>query len=425
MNERAVDVEPRTGSLAALVGGFLFLFLAAPGSAVAQQADVGSGLLPWLGCWSQVADGPEASASMLCIRPAEEGTGVELLSVEDGQVVGSRSLRVDGARHSSARDGCDGWERGEVSAEGGRVYLHSEHTCEGGVRRVAHGLLSMVSPYEWIDVRSVEVGGAPRTWTSRYRLASRAEVEEAGLDELRMDDNMTVETARMSAARAPDVEAVIEASERLPAEAVRAWIAEQGDPLHVDARRLERMADAGVPDEVVDVVVAVSFPDRFAVNREGSVEEQAPAGAARDRYRRPARSRGWYGPRTRIGYHRSLYLYDPFYSPWAYRGFGSSWGYTGWGYGYRPTVVYVTPRADERPSGRIVNGRGYTRGGSGGTARRANEPSSSSGSSPAPSAGRDRSGSSISPSGGYRGGSSASDTGRRAKPRNSDDGDGN
>ncbi|NIQ53308.1 MAG: hypothetical protein GWN85_07480, partial [Gemmatimonadetes bacterium] len=58
---------------------------------------------------------------------------------------------------------------------------------------------------------------------------------------------------------------LIEAHAATHREAVRAWLMEDGGPLRIDADALIRLADAGVDPAVIDVAIAVSFPDRFAV----------------------------------------------------------------------------------------------------------------------------------------------------------------
>lgn len=428
----------------ALVGASLFflllLFLPRPASGQDDGPAVDPGWLPWLGCWEVVAgsaEGDEGDPPTVCVRPADDGAGVELVTGGDGEITGREVVRADGRRRASTSDGCSGWERGRFSDDGHRVYVRSEHDCPGGVRRTSSSLLAWVSPTEWIEVRAVEVRESLRTWVRRYRLATPDEVAGAGLTELAVEESMATESARVAAARRIRVDDVVEASGHLPGEATAAWIAERSRPLDLDADALLGMADAGVPEQVIDVAIGVTYPDRFSVGPSGAVEEgRATANARYDyddrrgyRGRRPVRrwygSRygGWYGSRYGSWYGRwygyrpyrfyDPFYYDPFYYPYARSGFG--FGYVR---GYRPAVVRVVPRSDE--GGRVVNGRGYTRDRPEG--RRAVPRSGvGSDSSPArtPSArgvGRSTgSGASVSPSGGYRSGGSGS--GRTARPR--------
>ena len=156
---------------------------------------------------------------------------------------------------------------------------------------------------------------------------------------------------------------------------------------------------AGVSKHVIDVVVAVSFPDQFALNR-GDVEERQarrPVYAAGPGY-------GWGG------FRRSLF-YDPFYYGYGY-GYPGYYGYSYGRYGgYAPARIYVG-RSAGSTGGRVVQGRGYTqrRGGtvSGGSSGGSyNPPRARSGGSNPPARVR---------SGGSSGGK-ASSGGRKARRR--------
>jgi hypothetical protein len=173
-----------------------------------------------------------------------------------------------------------------------------------------------------------------------------------------------VKTARIIASSKLTEDDLIEAVGKVDAEAVEALIMERGDAFQINAAALIRLADSGVPESVIDLAVAVSYPDRFAVKRGGA----EPVQAVGDYGRGPRRSFGFgvYNPYYwgfgGYGYH-PMYGYGYGYSPWGY-----GYGYGGYGYGYgyyRPTRVIVQPYSSA-PSNRMVKGYGYSRGGSGG-----------------------------------------------------------
>lgn len=392
----------RGGLLAVIVAAAL---VAAPAGGEAQPS-ADEVWLPWLGCWT--ANG--AAGELLCVRPSEEDGAVELLTLEDGSVTSTETLRADGKPLPVSREGCEGTESATSSDDGRRIYLASDLTCEGDVERRSTGIVAWVSPDEWIRVETVEVGSETAATVERYGPAPSDEVEGAGLDDIAAGRSMAVRSARMAAASRPSPDAVIEASREVHDEAVRAWVAERGDPLAVDAEVLTTMSEAGVADDVIDVVVAVSFPERFELDRQaatsGTNVALAGDGGYGDGY--GYRSPFGYGSRYYgspygfrfLGLHRYGYGYSPF-------GYGSS-RYR-WPYGRRnPTIIIVRSDGGDDGGGRLVNGRGFVRNGdsdSRGTARR---PSSSGigGSS----------GGSISPAGATTGSSSGS-TGRKAKKK--------
>ncbi len=323
------------------------LCLAAP-SAKAQ--DAAGSWLAWIGCWDAVED---VESRLLCVRPLTDRSGVEILDVEEGEVASVHEIRTDGAEHPFELEGCSGIERAEFSSDGQRVYLSSDYMCEGGVRRTSTGLLAMASRTEWLDLHGVEVGGEKAVRAARYTLASQDEVEAAGMAGIGTGRSMAVAATRMVAARPPDLDDVIEVANRVDPEVTAAWLIETGERFRLDADEILRMADSGVPEQVIDVAVAVSFPGSFAVEADSRRVEAREASRA-------VASRGYWG------------YGDPFRDPYFYRRYSGRYGllYSPFGYGggfgryypsYGPTIVYVGSGGEEASRGRVVKGRGYTR----------------------------------------------------------------
>lgn len=354
-----------------------------------------STLLPWVGCWE--AAGAPADAA-LCVRPVEGTASVEVLRIEGSQILSREMVWADGQRHETVREGCDGWEEGRFSADGRRLFLTSEHVCEDGSVRSGAGVMALVDEDVWLDVRTLSLGDEPSAWVQRYQRSTSDAEALAGVADYLDERAMMARASRVAASARLDLDDVLEASELLPEEAVEAWLAETGDEFELDGRTLVALDDAGVPDRVIDVVVAVSHPRTFRLGADGqaAVVDDAQGVRTRSAYG------GYYGSPFFFDdlYYRS-YRYSPYYGGYGYGGYYGS-GY--YGYGYRPTIVVVEPR-DNGNHGRVVNGRGYTR------------PSGRSGASYPSSIGSSprSGGSTASPS---RGGSSGSSgSARKAKRR--------
>lgn len=354
----------------ALITVLLVSALAGPGTIFAQSTD--GRWLAWMGCWQPVAEAatPDTPDALLCFQPLSGDIGVEMVSIEDGEISARQTVRADGRRHDSSLEECTGWDRGDFSARTVRVFLTSEYVCESDVVRASTGLLAMVSSEEWIEVKVVTVGGGePMTWVTRYRLAAPGDAEAAGFGDIAADRAMSVRSARVAAAARPSVDDVIEASGFLEAEAVSAWIAERGAALEIDADELVRMADADVSEDVIDMVIAVTYPSRFAVDRE--TERDRPAyGRAYGSFGGWGSYQPYYGSLffSPFGYY-SRYGYGYGYRGLGYGGYGyGGYGYGGYGYGgyYVPVVVGVD-RSDD--GSRVINRQGYRRGQSSGTSR--------------------------------------------------------
>lgn len=396
-NRRLQTIGTMTGAL--FTGALL---MAGPLTSGAGAQDLDTRWLPWLGCWEGEASVQPAGdeAPMLCITPLPGGEGVRLETFTMGELVSTEAIHTDGEPRQVEREGCVGMEEGEFSADGDRVYLRSSFVCEGGTEQTATGLLAMLNPMQWVDVKVVDVEeGGKMPLVMKYRLARSSRVETAGVENVVAPRAMAVKAARIRASSSLTVNDIMEANGKVDPEAVQALIVERAERFDLDADALVRLADAGVPSEVIDVAVATSYPDHFTLDA-GAPQKVADQQAQAMAY--PGTYRGRWG------------FWDPFYYP--YHGFGYSPFSYGFGYGgyyggwYRPRTIVVDyePRST---LGRIIKGAGYTRGGSGsdsgsrGTAR--------------PRGGGSSSGGAVKSSGGSSSGRSgaARSTGRKAKRR--------
>lgn len=389
-----------------LVASALILIGTLPSLASAQ--DVDSRWLPWLGCWEASEGGTEIP--MLCVRPLPDRQGVELTTWSEGETISTEAIYTDGEVRDVDREGCQGMEDAWFSEGGSRVYLKSQYVCEGGTQRGAMGLLAFANPMEWLDIKVVEVAGNQLPMVLRYRLARAARVETAGMTNVVAPRAMAVKSARIAASARLTPQDLIEANGQVDSEAVEALIVERGDAFNVNADVLVQLADANVSEELIDLVVALSFPERFAIGTGVPEAIQGERSMMSPMYT----SRGYYGLRSRWSFW-DPYYYDPFYySPYGYSYSPYYYNYGGYSGYYRPTSVIVytdpVPGTEGSNHGRVINGRGYSRGGT----------SSSGSTSPSPSTRAtpaSRSGSSGVSSSGTRSSGSSSSSGRTAKRR--------
>src|SRR5438132_1605701 len=78
-------------------------------------------------------------------------------------------------------------------------------------------------------------------------------------------DASRVGEARIVAAAPLALADIIEASQQLHSGVVSAWLNDLRQPVAIDAKRLAELADAHVPAPVIDMMVALAYPDAFAV----------------------------------------------------------------------------------------------------------------------------------------------------------------
>lgn len=397
---------------AALVG----IAAAAPAGAQSQQSQpTDTRWRAWVGCWQAVGVetiGPaEGQAGRVCVVPTSE-TAVEIINVAGGAVASRTQVDGSGAPRTIGREGCTGVERAEWSADRERVYLKAEITCDG-IRRVTSGILAFSPNGEWMDVQGVTTGGNSGVHVARYYPLSDLSGIPAEVTRALPQTALAVATARAAATSPVDADDVLDATRHADAAVVEAWLVERGQGFKLDAKRLVSLADAGVPSRVTDLMVALSYPRTFAINRSAREAELARTERAEPGTAVTGRTIyadaygyspfGWgsyaYGSRYRYGYG---------YSPYGYGGY-SPYGYGG----YSPPIIIV--RGNDQPAGetvrpRVVNGRGYTEGRSTPTSTGSTNSGSSSGNT------RSDAGSSSS-SGGSSGSSSSGSGERTAKPR--------
>lgn len=328
----------------------------------------------WYGCWRAV-DSAAGAAPLVCVLPGEDAASVRIATIEEGVIAEETVVRADGVARPIEDGGCAGSERAFFSADGRRIFTRAELACNG-LGRVSTGVLAMVSEAEWVDAQALTVNGQHAVRTVRYRVADASEVPAWVATALPQDQRLAQQTARLNASSPLGIDEVVEASQHIAAPALEALLAERQQGFGLNAENLAQLAEQGVATSTIDVMVALSYPAKFAVapQRAGGEgewfdERNAARSYLEDCYDpfTSARRYGCYNGRYGYGYGYSRGMYG--YSPYGYDPYG-------WNYRSRPVVVIVRGVDDEPRGGQLVKGRGYTRNGaSRGTATPRSEPS--------------------------------------------------
>jgi hypothetical protein len=375
--------------------------LLAPRLASAQTPQVDPRWHAWIGCWSSSQNGLTGAASRVCVVPA--GTSaVDIITLANGRVASREHVDTNGERRTSQRDGCTGWETARWSNDGRRVYVQSEHQCAAGAKRSSDGLITISPQGDWLDVLSVTMG----TNTGVRVLRHRATVEPTDLPAdvaatLHTVPSPRVRDARTAAVAPLGIADIVDASHQASAGVVAAWLNDVRQEFSVDAKRLVELADAKVPDRVIDMLVALAYPDAFEVppspTTVGALATNESGGARTgfgglDTFDNLecANDFSVFGFGGCSPYAYSPFGYSPFgygYLPYSYSrfGYGAFGGFAGaYGGWYDTAPIVVIRPNDAGTHGQVVNGRGYTSGSSGtstATSSGAGSSSSSGGSS--------------------------------------------
>jgi hypothetical protein len=336
--------------------GFALLLLVAAAPAAAQEVD--ARWTPWLGCWQmlneRVREGNPAGAEAVaeaaerrlgtagdvtvCVAPTSRPAAVALTTRAGGEPVLEQTLAADGTVQSTDEGGCTGTQRAEWAREGRRLFARAELSCAGQPVRSISGIATIATDGTWVDVQAMEIDGRTSVRVRRYR---RAEGERRG--------------------GAPwTIEDVKDAAGKVSPTALEAALIESNARFRLSGRALVELDEANVPDGVIDLMVALSYPDKFQIERR--------AEASVDQYPMTFGDAQWsgymgYGPGYPYfswypGYYGNYgYYYSPF-------GYGYSGYYGGFG-GYYPGGIVTVPVGPDEPQasgdGRVVNGVGYTR----------------------------------------------------------------
>jgi uncharacterized membrane protein YgcG len=407
-----------------LIVGFALVLSAAPAFA---QSNSDERWTPWLGCWDLVLENaregtpsidntrelPRTKSSdavrpRVCVERAPTG-GATFRTTIGNQSAITQTLVADGSDRPITDSDCVGTQRAEWSRNGLRLFVRAEMTCKGeqAARRVSG--FAMLGPNgTWTDIQAIDLAGHESYRVRRYRRADAPPVTAPG--------------AQGAALSLDDVK---EASGKISSHALEAVLVETHASFPLSSRRLIELADAKVPDSVIDLMVALSYPKRFVV--ETARVDRAPAIIDNDPFLFGFGYPIWPDA---FGFYSPFYGY---YSPYYYSPFAYSYAY-----GYNPfyynggfAVIDAgggggSIGRPDRPSGagRVVDGLGYTR-----VRPRESEPTTASrqgsgpiaggesGSSSSSSSSSGSSGASSVSSGGFSSGASSSDTGRTAQPR--------
>lgn len=436
------------------------LSLGALRSAQAQQGApvIDARWRAYLGCWNTFAGA--MPGPMVCVVPTSTRSVVEMVSISGDSVVSRTRVDASGARAGVSRDQCDGWESATWSADERRLYTRAEYRCdEKADAQTSTGLFAFDEVSEngvasFLRVESVRVGENSRVRMVKYVAVPSMTAIPLALARQLPDVNAAPSIgARMMASGPIGYAAVVEATKAIDPAVVEVWLSERGQGFGVTARDLKRLRDAGVSDRVIDVIVATSHPKVFTVASGGAPTARrddilAGQGAMTQQQlemvlrQEAMRRQTGFGGINRFGFG----CWDPFFSPWNASGFcdggliglyGNGWGWAPgfnnvwggniWGPGWRnsgwlpgnsPVVVAPTPppSAAVDPA-RVINGRGYSEGGStsGRTGSSASTPRYYGGS--ASSGGYSGGGSSSGSASSGSGSSSAGGGERTAKPR--------
>jgi hypothetical protein len=351
-----------------MFAAMLALLSSVPAMAQESPSAFDSRWNPYLGCWSIVQDqrgqsAPVPAGTMVCVRPSGR-FGVAVTTTVDGKNVLEQTIVADGSAQPLSQGDCSGTQTSSWSRDGERLFTTVELDCANRPKRSVSGI-TLLANGQWVDAQATVIDGNADVRLRRYRRSS----DQAGAP--------AVTTAPLT------IEDVIEASAKVQSEALEAALDEVNARFALNSRVLTQLADNGVSPNVIDLLVAQAYPDKFEVQRTGyPSSSSASYGTSSMGSSTVYMGSTMYPSPMYDPFYSSYYYYSPFAYPY-YWGPSYSYGYGSpfyrnysnynnyYGYGFGGGGYYGVPSggANAQPGspdsrggdGVVVNGRGYTR----------------------------------------------------------------
>src|SRR5688572_11884878 len=357
-----------------MLAAMLALLSWAPALAQDTPAAFDSRWTPYLGCWQIVQDqrgvsAPVPAGTMVCVRPSGR-FGVAITTTVDGKNVLEQTVVADGSAQPLSQGDCSGTQTSNWSRDGERLFTAVELECSNRPKRTVSGITLLANGH-WVDAQATVIDGNADVRLRRYRRTSDSYTGPAGMT-----------TAPLS------IEDIIEASAKVQSEALEAALDEANARFALNSRVLTQLADNGVSPNVIDLLVAQAYPEKFEVQRGGypSSSYGSSYGTASMGSSSVYMGSTMYPSPMYDPFYNSYYYYSPFAYPYywgpsySYFGYGSPfyrnyynysyYGLGGGGYyggvgggGGRPRGDNARPGDPDSRGGDgvVVNGRGYTR----------------------------------------------------------------
>ena len=243
----------------------LFALLAVP--AQAQTTD--TRWEPWIGCWALATENLRSTdtqeiqrstrpstvregAPRVCV--SNTGNGARFETKVGTQSAIDQTVVADGASHPVNDAECSGTQRAEWSKSGLRLFSSAEIRCTGdeGQRRVSG--LSLIAPNgDWLDIQTVAIGPRETIRVKRYYRA----------DDSPRSSRPTVVSSRLT------LDEIKDASARVSSAALEAALVETNAGFDLTAKSVTDLASSGVSGRVIDLLVALSYPEKFVIQPVG------------------------------------------------------------------------------------------------------------------------------------------------------------
>ena len=327
---------PKSGWIFLLVVMLTPLLIPAASAAQADTAAVTDiTILPWLGTWTAMDVTPASGTTVLEIRPGSDGRGFDITTKDADQPV-SENIIPDGVSRPVKSQNCKGTSTYQWEKQAGVLLGTSDMVCQGEVAYNIFTLKMMTSADRMTDILVIKTSDQTRLAVRRFAFGK--ESSSAG-DFFQTQESLVLRTALA----APwDLDKIISLSKTVEPVVLEAALLEKNLQVKLDAKSLKKMKSTGISDSLIDLLVALSAPDKFKIEKNDQIAVEAASPKPQNNEAYP------YSYRMEYPYYYGYYGYYPWSYYWSY--YSPFW----WGY-----PIYTYP-------GSIVVGGGSSGSGGGG-----------------------------------------------------------
>ena len=342
---------------AALAFQLAMAFFLCTWTAAADEPGEGGGspLNAWTGVWTIVDDAKNSQTaegspgSVVEIRPTADATGLEIIRrVQDERDI-KETLVLDGSRRPVETNDCSGWQSARLLAEAGVIIVSSEMNCKETGSIATTNFRIILGPEFMADILAVNSGGQTRLATRKLAFERDLPQEEG------LAPGWVAVAARTEAAAPWELDTIIRLSEMVDDRVLQAALMEKEAELNLTTDSLKQMKKAGLSTPVIDLLVALAYPDQFHVEKNGQVELRPwiVSTSRSPEYRRYPAEPGILYPNT----FYNCYSGYGYYSGFAYMGPCLSY-YSPFWWDY-PVVLPVVPRNTVNANPAPPSNQGY------------------------------------------------------------------
>jgi len=231
-----------------------------------------SPLAPWVGTWTIVEDQPSLGAmganqaAVVEIRLTSDGIGLDISRKSPNQPDVKEVLIPDGNKRPVEEQNCSGWRSAHLVAEAGLIVESSEMNCKDAGSIATSSLRIILAADRIAHILALKAGGQTRL--AVRRLSFEYDLPSA-------PDSQTgwrAVAARTELSAPWNLETIIRLSKIIDGQLLQAALLEKKTQLNLTPGSLKEMKTARLPNGIIDLLVALAYPDQFHIEKNGQVE---------------------------------------------------------------------------------------------------------------------------------------------------------